>query len=97
MDRAPRPVPFTDVDAVEMLDECQAGELLVDPRRSPPADRAGVRPVIARVRRFAKRLPGVELDINPLIIGPSRGVAADPRIRVAPPPTGGPAPRTLRI
>ena len=79
-----------------MLDEFQAG--------SGWSVRAGARASTwpgrgpsSRVRRFAERLPGVvELDINPLIIGPGRGVAADPRIRVAPPPTGGPEPRTLR-
>ena len=97
MDRAHRPVPLTDVDAGEMLDRFRAGERLVDPRRSPRLDRAKGRPVIARVRRFAERLPGVELDINPLVIGPARGVAADPRIRVAPPPTADPTRRAPRI
>jgi hypothetical protein len=95
-DRAHRPVPPT--DAGEMLDRFRAGERLVDPRRSPPADRAGARAVIMRVGRFAERLPGVgELDINSLIIGAGRGVAADPRTRVAPPPTADPVPRTPRI
>jgi acetate---CoA ligase (ADP-forming) len=91
-------VPLTDAEAGESLDRLRAGERLVDPRRSPPADRAGARAVIVRVGRFAEPLPGVvELDINPLVIRPGRGVAADLRIRVAPPPTAGPARRTPRI
>jgi hypothetical protein len=97
-DRARRPVPLTDAEAGAMLDRFRAGERLVDRRRSPPADRAGAPPVIVCVGRFAERLPGVvELDINPLIIGAGRGVAADPRIRVVPSPTAGPELRTPRI
>jgi len=50
------------------------------------------------VGRFAARRPeAVELDINPLIIGPNGGVAVDARIRVVPPLTAGPARRMLRI
>ena len=71
MDRARRPVPLTDAEAGEMLDRFRAGERLVDPR--PPADRAGARAVIVRVGRFAERLPGVELDINPLVMGAAGG------------------------
>jgi acyl-CoA synthetase (NDP forming)/GNAT superfamily N-acetyltransferase len=97
-DRAHRLVPLTDVDAMEMLGEFRAGARLFDPHRSPPLDPRGVQDVIARVGQLAELLPEVvELDLNPVIIGPDGCVVVDARIRVTPAAGGDPALRALGI
>ena len=95
-DRAHRLVPLTDVDAAEMLGEFQAGPRLFDPLRRPAVDRAAILDVIVRVGRLAEVLPEVtELDLNPVILGPTGCVVVDARIRVAPAPVGDPTLRAL--
>jgi len=95
-DRAHRLIPLTDVDAAEMLGEFGAGSRLFDPLRRPAVDRAAILDVIVRVGRLAEALPEVtELDLNPVILGPTGCVVVDARIRVAPAPGGDPTLRAL--
>ncbi len=95
-DRAHRLVPLTEVDAAEMLGDFRAGGRLFDPHRSPVPDRAALLDVIVRVGRLAEMLPEVvELDLNPVVLGPTGCVIVDARIRVAPAPSGDPALRAL--
>jgi hypothetical protein len=97
-DRAHRLVPLSAAEADEMLGEFRAGAAMFDSRRPGAVDRAVVRDVVLRVARLAELLPEVvELDLNPLIAGADRCVAVDARIRVAPPPPGDPALRTLAL
>lgn len=87
VDRAHRLVPLTDVDAAEMLGEFRAGARLFDSRRSPTPDRSAVLDVVDRVGRLAETLPEVvELDLNPVVLGPTGCVIVDARIRVVPAP-----------
>ena len=52
--------------------------------------------MIVRVGRLAETLPEVvELDLNPVVLGPTGCVIVDARIRVAPAPGGDPALRAL--
>jgi acyl-CoA synthetase (NDP forming) len=91
-DRAHRLVPLSDADAEEMLGGFHAGARLFDPGRSPALDRRAVVDVIVRVGRLAEQLPEiVELDLNPLVVGPDACVAVDARIRVAPVSAADPA------
>ena len=95
-DRAHRLVPLSDADAEEMLGGFHAGARLFDLQRSPALDRGAVVDVIVRVGRLAERLPEiVELDLNPLVVGPDGCVAVDARIRVAPVSAADPALRML--
>jgi acyl-CoA synthetase (NDP forming)/GNAT superfamily N-acetyltransferase len=95
-DRAHRLVPLSDVDADEMLGEFRAGDRLFGPRGRPTPDRGRVRDVVVRIGRLAETLPEVvELDLNPVIVGPDGAVVVDARIRVMPAATGDPALRAL--
>ena len=95
-DRAHWLVPLSDADAEEMLGVFGAGARLFDPRGSPARDRRAVVDVIVRVGRLAEQLPEVvELDLNPLVVGPDGCVVVDARIRVAPASTADPALRML--
>ncbi|MHA6794289.1 GNAT family N-acetyltransferase [Pseudonocardia bannensis] len=98
VDRTHRLAPLSDADAEEMLGEFHAGERLFDPRHVPAVNRSAVRDVIVRVARLAELLTEVvELDLNPVVVGLNRCVTVDARIRLAPPPSGDPALRALRI
>ena len=95
-DRAHRLVPLSDADAEEMLGVFHAGARLFDPHRSPALDRRAVVDVIVRVGRLAEQLPEiVELDLNPLVVGPDGCVVVDARVRIAPASAADPALRML--
>ncbi len=76
--------PLTDVDVDVALTTGKAAKLLVGWRGAAPADAAAVGDVLHRLSQLAVDLPEVaELDLNPLLAGPTRAVAVDARVRVA--------------
>jgi acyl-CoA synthetase (NDP forming) len=81
-----RLAPLTDVDAEELAQGGKAGRLLEGFRGAPPADRGSVVDVLLRIARLADDLPQVaELDLNPVMAGPSGSVVVDARARIASP------------
>jgi acyl-CoA synthetase (NDP forming) len=82
-ERAMRPAPVDPAEAAAMLDECRAlGALLSGYRGRPPADRAALAGAVAAVSRLAAGLGRrlLELDLNPVIVGPRGATAVDARI-----------------
>lgn len=66
-DAAVRLLPVTDSDIDEMLDATVLGRLLGGVRGRPPADRAALVDVIARIADGVRAWPaGFELDLNPV-------------------------------
>jgi acyl-CoA synthetase (NDP forming) len=64
----------------------KVGRLLAGFRGAPAADAVAVADLLLRVGRLADKLPELaELDLNPVIAGPSGAVAVDARVRVAAP------------
>jgi acyl-CoA synthetase (NDP forming) len=77
--------PFTVRDAKAMLDELRGAALLHGVRGQPAADRAALVDVLMKMQRLAVDLAGevAEVDINPLLAGPSGAVAADALVVLA--------------
>lgn len=71
--------PFGRADAAAMLDELAGAAVLAGTRGRPPADRRALVDAIMAVQKLTLDLSGevAELDINPLLAGPKRAVAAD--------------------
>lgn len=72
-DVAFRALPIARADAVEMIAETKAARLLRGHRGRPPGDIDALVDTLLRVSEMAVDLGGelAELDINPLIVGPS--------------------------
>jgi acetyl coenzyme A synthetase (ADP forming)-like protein len=78
-----RIAPLTDVDAAELVMEGKAGRLVRGFRGAPPADAGALVDVLHRLARLAEDVAEVaELDLNPIIAGPSGCVVVDARIRL---------------
>jgi acyl-CoA synthetase (NDP forming) len=77
--------PFTTRDATAMLDELRGTALLRGVRGQPAADRAALVDVLMKMQRLAVDLSGevAEVDINPLVAGPTGAVAADALVVLA--------------
>jgi acetyl coenzyme A synthetase (ADP forming)-like protein len=87
-DVAVRITPVTDLDAQEMLRSLKTFPLLDGYRGAPRCDSAAVEDVLERVSAMVEAHPEiVELDCNPLIVGPAGVVIVDARARVEPAPT----------
>jgi acyl-CoA synthetase (NDP forming) len=71
--------PFDRAEARRMVTELRGSSLLTGVRGRPAAHIGALVDVIMRVQRLAVDLSGevVELDINPLVVGPARAVAVD--------------------
>jgi acetate---CoA ligase (ADP-forming) len=71
--------PFGRADAAAMLDELAGAAVLAGTRGRPPAGRRALVDAIMAVQRLTLDLSAqvAELDINPLLAGPKRAVAAD--------------------
>lgn len=77
--------PFSSDQAAQMLDELAGAAVLAGTRGIPAADRRALVDVIMKVQRMAVDMSGqvAELDINPLLAGPSGAVAADALVVLA--------------
>jgi acetyltransferase len=78
-DIAFRTVPVTEGEAGRMLDELKSRAILNGIRGKPPADKKSLTKLISAVSLFGaaagERLQ--ELDLNPVLVGPSGAVAVD--------------------
>ena len=84
-----RIAPLTDADAEELLSQEKTGLLVAGYRGAAPSDRAALADLLHRLSRLGEDLPEVaELDLNPVLAGPSGCVAVDARVRVRRPPEG---------
>jgi acetate---CoA ligase (ADP-forming) len=78
-----RIAPLTDADVEELVSIGKAGRLVAGYRGAPPADKAALADLLARLSRLGEELHEVaELDLNPILAGPDGCVAVDARIRV---------------
>ena len=81
--------PLTAVLADRLIDRTRAARLLQAVRNHPAADRAAIVDVLLRLSDLLIDLPQVlEVDINPLLAGPSGVLAVDVRMRIARPAPG---------
>jgi hypothetical protein len=77
--------PLSDSDVEELIGETRAARLLAGHRGRPPADRAALTDILARVSRLSEDVPEIaEMDLNPVIVLPAgQGCdIVDVRIRV---------------
>ncbi len=78
-----RLAPLTDRDADELVWEGKAGRLVAGFRGAEPADAGALVDLVLRLGRLAEDLPHVaELDLNPVLAGPTGCIAVDARVRV---------------
>jgi hypothetical protein len=77
-----RPLPITERDAYEMVDELRGRPLLDGVRGGPAVDVEAFVRVMLGLARLAWEHPVVELDLNPVIAGPAGVVAVDSVIMV---------------
>jgi acetate---CoA ligase (ADP-forming) len=94
-DVALRVCPLTEHDPAAMIRSLATFPLLTGFRGATPADLPSLEDLIQRVGALAdthKEI--VELDLNPVLATPTGSIAADARIRIAPPPPPKSWPRT---
>jgi acetyltransferase len=73
--------------ARDMLDRTRIARLLGAHRGRPAADSGAVVAVLEAISALCVELPDIlELDVNPLLVGPDGAVAVDARIRITPQP-----------
>lgn len=83
-DVAMRLAPLTDVDATEMVRSLASFALLDGYRGAPVSDVGALEEVLHRVSAMAVVHPEiVEMDLNPVIVGPDGASIVDGRIRIA--------------
>ncbi len=74
--------PIDSREAGAMLDKLHGAALLKGFRGRPPVNRPAVIDLILRVATLAGREPKImEMDLNPVIVGPNGAMAVDARIR----------------
>jgi acyl-CoA synthetase (NDP forming)/GNAT superfamily N-acetyltransferase len=84
-DQAARLTPLTDVDADRLIRSPRSAPLLLGGDGRPAADLAALRDLLLRVSRLADDLADViELDLRPVIAGPTGVLARHARVRLAP-------------
>ncbi|MEQ4303542.1 GNAT family N-acetyltransferase [Plantactinospora sp. B6F1] len=84
-DRSLRPTPVTDLDAGRMWRSLRAAPLLTGYRGAPPVDTAALEELLCRLGQLAEDLPEVaELDLNPVLVGPTGVTVVDAKLRLAP-------------
>jgi len=81
-----RLAPLTDVDALELVRDGKAGQLVAGYRGGAPADEGSLVDLLLRLSQLVADHPEVaELDLNPVLALPDRAVAVDARVRIAHP------------
>ncbi|HEX6869603.1 MAG TPA: GNAT family N-acetyltransferase [Micromonosporaceae bacterium] len=76
-------VPITDRDAGRMWRSLRAAPLLTGYRGSPPVDTGSVEDLLLRLGRLAEEVPEVvELELNPVLVGPVGAMVVDARMRL---------------
>jgi acyl-CoA synthetase (NDP forming)/GNAT superfamily N-acetyltransferase len=84
-DRSLRVLPLSDVDADELIGSVRGAALLLGYRGQPGADLDALRDVLLRISRLALDLPEVAaLVADPVVAAPTRAIAVDARVAVAP-------------
>jgi acyl-CoA synthetase (NDP forming)/RimJ/RimL family protein N-acetyltransferase len=84
-DRALRLVPMTDLDAGRMWRELRTAPLLTGYRGADPVNTDALEDLLLRLGRLAEDIPEVaELDLNPVLAGPTGVVAVDAKLRLEP-------------
>ena len=79
-----RLAPVSGDDALGMLDDIKAAEVLRGVRGAPPVDRAALAGMIEHVGALVGDFPEIaEVDLNPVFAGPAGATAADVRILLA--------------
>ncbi|MEV4100210.1 acetate--CoA ligase family protein [Nonomuraea sp. NPDC049649] len=82
-----RLAPVSGDEALGMLDDIRAAEVLRGARGAEPADRTALAELIERVSRLVTDFPEIaEVDLNPVFADARGAVAADVRIIVGEPP-----------
>ncbi len=82
-DVAVRPVPITEVDAAEMIDELRTQALLGEFRGEPAVDRAALSLVLLGLSAAAQADPTIRsADLNPLIVVDGAAIAVDALVEV---------------
>ncbi|GAA2358599.1 acetate--CoA ligase family protein [Nonomuraea africana] len=82
-----RLAPLSGDDALGMLDDIRAAEVLRGARGAEPASREALAQMIERVGALVGDFPEIaEVDLNPVFAGPDGAVAADVRILIGEPP-----------
>ena len=77
-DVAIRLAPVRPADALEMLGSLRAARLLAGFRGAPPVDKAAVASLVVRLARAAVDRPDwLEVDLNPVIVGPTGPIIVD--------------------
>ncbi len=92
-DVAVRITPLTEDDAHEMVRSLRSFPLLDGYRDRPKADVSALEELLLRVSSMVETHAEIaEMDLNPVIVGPSGVLVLDARIRVEPPPPRRPWP-----
>jgi acetate---CoA ligase (ADP-forming) len=77
-DVAIRLAPVRPLDAVDMLASLRAARLLAGFRGAPPVDMAAAAALVVRLARAAVERPDwLEVDLNPVIVGPAGPIIVD--------------------
>jgi acetyltransferase len=83
-DTAARLAPVSSAETLLMLDELRMAPLLRGTRGEPPVDRDALAAIVGRFSQLLVDLPElVEIEVNPLTVGPSGAVAVDARARLS--------------
>lgn len=84
-DRAFSIVPLTDADAAELVRSPRGAPLLFGYRGAPKADVAALENLLLRVGRLVDEVAEIaEMDLNPVIAGPTGATAVDVKLRLVP-------------
>jgi acyl-CoA synthetase (NDP forming)/GNAT superfamily N-acetyltransferase len=96
-DRAYAAVPLSDVDAAALVRAPRAAPLLSGYRGAEPVDTTALQDLLLRLARLAEDRPEVlELELNPVLVGPAGLAVLAADIRVGPPTArADPGPRRL--
>jgi acyl-CoA synthetase (NDP forming) len=85
-DRAYAAVPLSDVDAAALVRAPRAAPLLSGYRGAEPVDTTALQDLLLRLARLAEDRPEVlELELNPVLVGPAGLAVLAADIRVGPP------------